>query len=160
QSTGTLLLDIRPAKQFAQCFIRGAIQIGLQGPFASWAAILIPRSQSIVLLSEHLRDAEEARTRLARVGVERVIGYAPADAKQWRHEGIRLVRIGLHRTANLPEMLQADPSIQLIDVRSPSEWSMGHLPGAISLPLLDIDSRMWTIDRSRPSLVYCHEGFR
>jgi rhodanese-related sulfurtransferase len=36
----------------------------------------------------------------------------------------------------------------------------GHLPGAISLPLLELESTMRTIDASRQSLVYCHEGFR
>ncbi len=50
--------------------------------------------------------------------------------------------------------------MQLVDVRSRAEWLKGHLPRAISMPLLDIDSRTRLIDRSRPSLVYCREGFR
>ena len=50
--------------------------------------------------------------------------------------------------------------MQLVDVRSRAEWLKGHLPGAISVPLLELDSRMQTIDMSKPSLVYCHEGYR
>jgi len=34
------------------------------------------------------------------------------------------------------------------------------LPGAISIPLLDIDSQAALIDPSKSSLVYCQEGFR
>jgi len=35
-----------------------------------------------------------------------------------------------------------------------------HLPGAISMPLLELDPRKQFIDASKPSLVYCQEGFR
>jgi rhodanese-related sulfurtransferase len=50
--------------------------------------------------------------------------------------------------------------MQLIDVRSRAEWLRGHLPGAISLPLLDLDPTKGPVDLSKPSLVYCNEGFR
>jgi rhodanese-related sulfurtransferase len=50
--------------------------------------------------------------------------------------------------------------LQLIDVRSRAEWLKGHLPGAVSMPLLDLDPTKRMIDSSKPSLVYCHEGFR
>jgi rhodanese-related sulfurtransferase len=50
--------------------------------------------------------------------------------------------------------------LQLIDVRSRAEWLKGHLPGAVSMPLLEIESNIRAMDRSKPSLIYCHEGFR
>jgi hypothetical protein len=49
---------------------------------------------------------------------------------------------------------------QLVDVRSCAEWLQGHLPGAISMPLLELDPEAAAIDLSRPSLVYCQEGYR
>jgi rhodanese-related sulfurtransferase len=58
------------------------------------------------------------------------------------------------------QTLQSDSAVQLVDVRSRAEWLRGHLPGAISLPLLDLDPKRQVIDPSKPSLVYCHEGFR
>jgi rhodanese-related sulfurtransferase len=36
----------------------------------------------------------------------------------------------------------------------------GHLPGAISVPLLAINSKAASIDFSKPSIVYCHQGYR
>ena len=56
--------------------------------------------------------------------------------------------------------MQSDPSFQLVDVRSRAEWLKGHLPGAISMPLLDLDPKKDVVDPSKPSLVYCHEGYR
>jgi rhodanese-related sulfurtransferase len=138
----------------------GAIQIGLEGPFASWAAILIRPAQPIVLLAANSMDAEEAQIRLARVGVKSASRYALADEQRWRREGVSVASIGVQRCRNFHMILQTDPSIQVVDVRSRSEWLKGHLPGAISIPLLDLDSKGRFIDPSRPSFVYCHEGYR
>jgi rhodanese-related sulfurtransferase/CBS domain-containing protein len=35
------------------------------------------------------------------------------------------------------------------------EWA--HLPGAVNLPLKDLDGRIGQLDRSRPVIVYCHD---
>jgi rhodanese-related sulfurtransferase len=40
-------------------------------------------------------------------------------------------------------IVQKDPSIQLIDVRSKDEFDTYHLPGAINIPLVDIISDEW-----------------
>ena len=160
QQRGTLVLDVRPAEQFASLHIRGSIQISLMGHFASWAAILIKPSQRLALVAENVQGAEEAHTRLIRVGLGHVIGYSLADEAEWRKEGIDLASISIHRCANVRQTLERDPSLQLVDVRSRAEWLKGHLPGAIPLPLLDLDPKKRGIDPSKPSLVYCHEGYR
>jgi rhodanese-related sulfurtransferase len=160
QARGALVLDARPAEKFASLHIRGAIQISLAGRFASWAALLMKPDQALVVVAEDQQDAEEAQIRLARVGFERIVGYSLANKKQWRKEKIELSSIPVQICANVYSRLEHDPPFQLIDVRSRAEWLKGHLPGAISLPLLDLDSRLQLIDRAKPSLVYCQEGYR
>jgi rhodanese-related sulfurtransferase len=160
QRNGALVLDVRTPEQFVSFHIRGAMQIGLAGPFASWAAVLIAPAQKLVLVAEDIQRVLEARTRLIRVGLEHVIGYSIADERQWRGEGIDVAGIAIHRCADVCQILQRNPSMQLVDVRSQAEWLRGHLPGAVSVPLLDLASEAQHIDRSRPSLVYCREGYR
>jgi rhodanese-related sulfurtransferase len=160
QSRGALLVDTRDAERFAEFHLRGAIQLSLQGSFASWAAILIHPTHPLVLLTADVRHAREAHARLARVGLERVIGYSLADERQWREERANIATIPVYRCANLRDILNTDSSVQLVDVRSPSEWRKGHLPGAISLPLMDLDSLKRSVDPCRTSLVYCQEGYR
>lgn len=160
QRKGTLVLDLRPAEQFAALHIRGAIQIGLMGSFASWAAILIEPAQQIVLIAEEAKCAFEAHSRLERVGLRQVVGYSLADVTQWRKEAIDLASLSVQRCEKVRRALQCNPSLQLVDVRSRAEWLKGHLPGAISLPLLDLDPKKRIIDPSKPSLVYCYEGYR
>jgi rhodanese-related sulfurtransferase len=160
QRKGALILDTRPAEEFASLHIRGAIQIGHGGPFASWAAIVLEPAETLVLVAENEESAEEAHTRLARIGLDRVVGYSLPDEALWREAKIELASICTRRCADVRQTLERDPTVQLVDVRSRAEWLKGHLPGAISVPLLDLESRALLIDRSKSSLVYCYEGFR
>jgi rhodanese-related sulfurtransferase len=160
QQGGELILDTRPAEQFASLHIRGSIQIGLTGNFASWAAIVIGPAQKLVLIAENAKRAIEAQNRLARVGLENVIGYFLPDERHWRVAGLELASIPVQRCEQIRRSFEAASSLQLVDVRSRAEWLQGHLPGAISLPLLDLGAKKRILDPSRPSLVYCHEGFR
>jgi rhodanese-related sulfurtransferase len=160
QQRGVLILDTRAAELFASRHIRGAMQLGLMGPFASWAAILIEPTQKILLVTEDERSAHEARVRLARVGLERVTGFTLAHEKQWQHHGIKLDSLPIHWCEDVWRNQQEYRPFQLIDVRSPAEWLNGHLPGAISIPLLELNSAAASIDFSKPSLVYCREGYR
>jgi rhodanese-related sulfurtransferase len=156
---GALILDTRPPEKFAACHIRGSIHISLQGHFSAWAAILIDREQKLTLIAEDARHAEEAHLRLARVGLEHVLGYSFADEKEWRERGMELASTPIERSESIRNTASS-PALQLIDVRSRAEWLKGHLPGAISLPLLDIESKAATIDLNRHSLIYCQEGLR
>jgi rhodanese-related sulfurtransferase len=157
---GTLILDTRPAEQFAAIHIRRSIQISLAGHFASWAAILLDASRSLLLISENAKTSHEACNRLARVGLRRVVGYSIANEQQWNKEAFELASIPTYRCGDLSPLLEGDWPVQLVDVRSRAEWLQGHLPNAISIPLLDLDSKAYPIDPPKNSLVYCHEGYR
>jgi len=160
QREGALVLDTRPAEQFASLHIRGSIQISLMGNFASWAAIIIDPAQKVLLIAENANRAEEARNRLLRVGLTHIIGYLLSDENEWRKAGLELSSISIERCEQILRILQSDSPLQLVDVRSRAEWLRGHLPGAFSLPLLDLDPKNRPFDPSKPSLVYCHEGYR
>jgi rhodanese-related sulfurtransferase len=160
QRKGAILLDTRPPEHFAALHIRGAIQIGLTGPFSSWAAMLVRPSQELVVVAEDESRAEEAHIRLARVGLERVIGFFLADETQWRQEDMDLTSIPTVGCVGICQALESGEPVQLVDVRSRAEWLKGHLPGAISVPLLDLEAAARRIDPSSASLVYCREGFR
>lgn len=46
---------------------------------------------------------------------------------------------------------------QLVEVLPADEYRWAHLPGAVNLPLKDLDARTDQLDRSRPVIVYCHD---
>jgi rhodanese-related sulfurtransferase len=47
---------------------------------------------------------------------------------------------------------------QLVEVLPAEEYAWAHLPGAVSLPLKELDDRADQLDRSRPVIVYCHDS--
>ena len=50
--------------------------------------------------------------------------------------------------------------MQLIDVRTPGEYSAGHLANATLIPLQEFAQRATEIDKSKPVLLYCRSGHR
>jgi phage shock protein E len=50
---------------------------------------------------------------------------------------------------------------RLLDVRSPAEFGGGHLPGAINLPVQDLDRHLADVGpRDGEVVVYCRSGHR
>ena len=48
----------------------------------------------------------------------------------------------------------------MVDVREPSEFVTGHVPGAASIPMGQLVDRLGEIDQSRPVFVICQSGGR
>jgi rhodanese-related sulfurtransferase len=49
---------------------------------------------------------------------------------------------------------RSQDDFNLIDVRQPTEYEAGHLPGSKLIPIADLDKRLDEIDPSKPTLVY------
>jgi rhodanese-related sulfurtransferase len=63
-------------------------------------------------------------------------------------------RIALERVREL-----LDQGAQLVDVLSQKEYEEERLPGAVNVPLKELDARTTAgLDRGRPLIVYCHDG--
>jgi len=62
--------------------------------------------------------------------------------------------------AELRARLGRGEPIVLLDVREPHEFSMGHLPGARSIPSGQLPARLAELDRAGLTVVYCHFGMR
>jgi sulfur-carrier protein adenylyltransferase/sulfurtransferase len=65
-----------------------------------------------------------------------------------------------------PEALRAyreeknENAYQLIDVRQPGEYGTVHIPGAILVPLPQLESRLYDLPPDRELVFYCHSGAR
>jgi rhodanese-related sulfurtransferase len=45
--------------------------------------------------------------------------------------------------------------VTILDVRPPEEYAQGHLPGALSIPLGELQSHIATLPRDREIVAYC-----
>ncbi len=56
---------------------------------------------------------------------------------------------------------RAAPGAVLLDVRTPSEYRSGHIPGSVHLPLQRLDKIASVVqNKDTPLFVYCHSGAR
>jgi rhodanese-related sulfurtransferase len=46
---------------------------------------------------------------------------------------------------------------QLVEVLPADDYDWAHLPGAVNLPLKQLDAGSGQLDRSRPVIVYCND---
>lgn len=49
---------------------------------------------------------------------------------------------------------------RIVDVRSLGEFQLGHIPGAINVPIDQFEAQVTSWDRDTPYLVYCATGQR
>jgi rhodanese-related sulfurtransferase len=47
---------------------------------------------------------------------------------------------------------------QLVEVLPAEDYDWAHLPGAVNLPLKELDARTGQLDRSRAVIVYCYDS--
>ena len=54
-----------------------------------------------------------------------------------------------------------DPAVRIIDVRTREEFSCGHVPGALNVPLDQLDRVQQLVpDKEAPVYLYCASGGR
>jgi hydroxyacylglutathione hydrolase len=158
---GEVVLDVRSADEFGAGHVPGAVNVGLGGQFASWAGALVPAGSSIVLVAEDEAKAGEARTRLARVGLEDVRGYLRGGMRAWREAGFDAASVPQISVAELREKIDGGAGLQVLDVRRPGEYDAGHVPGALSAPLSQLNSNpLDSLDPARATAVICAGGYR
>lgn len=51
--------------------------------------------------------------------------------------------------------LAQDGQVIVLDVRPPGEYDAGHIPGAVSVPLEELERRLTEIPRDQPVVAYC-----
>jgi len=54
----------------------------------------------------------------------------------------------------------AEGKTLFIDVREPSEYAGGHIPGAISIPLRELAQHLDQVPHDQPVMLYCSTGYR
>ncbi len=59
----------------------------------------------------------------------------------------------------LSRLNEASPPV-FLDVREPDEYSAGHIPGSVLMPLGTVEARMGELERERPIVVVCRSGGR
>jgi len=157
--SGEVALDVRPGEEFAAEHVPGSINIALSGQFASWAGTVLGLASHPVLIAASDKQLEEARLRLARVGIEILDGYLKGGVEAWKQAGLAVASLNQMTAGELEAQLRTG-GIQVLDVRREGEWDAGHISGANWWPLDNFRVSPPEIDRDVPVAVHCKGGYR
>jgi hydroxyacylglutathione hydrolase len=149
-----IVLDTRPSQQFFAAHIPGAVHIALGGQYASFAATILGLDKEIVIVAEDEEHLEESRLRLARVGIERIIGSLKGGMQSWTGPVSEILQISVE------DLRREMADVQIVDVRREAEFSDGHIEGAMLMPLHKLESMVKALDQDRPIAVHCKGGYR
>jgi hydroxyacylglutathione hydrolase len=146
-----LVIDTRPAGEYAAGHMRGTLSIPFDSSFVNWAGWLVDTDEFYLIVDAATAAArlDELARSLALIGIDRISGYFDAAA--------------VHADATIP---QIDPAAArtagatIVDVRGASEWAQGHIPGALHIPLGYLADRAGEIPASAPVVVQCQSGRR
>jgi hydroxyacylglutathione hydrolase len=158
--TGALMLDVRPAAEFANGFIPNAINIGLEGQFAPWVGALVPDLRQPIALVAPAGQETETILRLARVGYDQVVGYLEGGFSAWQQAGRETDQIESISAAEFAQRKLSEPDLAVVDVRKPTEFAPEHVAGAANLPLDTINEHLADVNRTTPTYVHCAGGYR
>lgn len=158
-SGGAVLIDGRDSEDFARGHFKGAINVGLAGRYAEFAGSIIKPDVDLILMVDDGFELE-AKTRLGRIGFDRVIGVLVQPLKAMLDNQDQ-VRTGSRLTSvDFVERQGEIPNLQVVDVRNPGEVADGAILDAIAIPVGQLPARVGELDPSRPTVVYCAGGYR
>lgn len=157
---GALILDVRSARDYAQSHIFNSIFIGLDGSFAPWVGELIKDVEQPILLVVDKPRVEEAVTRLARVGFDRVIGYLDGGISAWLKSRRDVDEVKSIPAGDLLSIIMEDTEdVQIIDVRKSAEYNTGHVENAKNYPLSQINNYLTELSEGT-QYIHCAGGYR
>jgi phage shock protein E len=58
------------------------------------------------------------------------------------------------------QQFTAEAPHQLIDVRTAEEFASGHIPGALNIPVQELEQRLGEVASDQPVVLYCRSGNR
>ena len=161
QSEGAIVLDTRPAMEFAVAHVPGSVHIALSGQYASWAARILGLDKHIVLVGEDADQLRESQLRLARVGIEHVDAYLDGGITGWLKGGYELDYIPQVSVQELAELEEKEKDhLAILDVREPGEVETGAFENSIRIPLGQLVGRTSELDPGKLLIVHCKGGYR
>lgn len=159
---GAVVLDTRPAMEFASGHLRGSLGVSLDGRFAEQVGSVVEPNTPIVLVADE-PEAAEARLRLARIGFDHIVGTLAGIDTVLATEPDRATRLSRLTASGLAERREAlGEELQIVDVRNVGEVEDAPLApiASVNIPLAELRTRLDELDRERPLVAVCAGGAR
>jgi hydroxyacylglutathione hydrolase len=154
------LLDTRTSRaDFLARHVPASLYAPLDRSFGTSAGSYVDHDQPLFLIVE-VAQLERTIRQLVRIGFDRIEGFATAaELDSLQLTGMPLGCIETMRFADVESMRASQP-VQVVDVRSATEFREGHLTGALNIPHTRLLTRLNELPTDRPLAVHCASGAR
>jgi hydroxyacylglutathione hydrolase len=157
---GVVVLDTRPPEAFGGGHVPGALNVGAGAAFPTWAGTVLDEAARVVLVLDSPADLWPITWDLLRVGYDTPTGWLAGGMLAWRTAALEIERLPQITVHELKHALD-DGGIDLLDVRQPTEWAQGHVPGATFITGAELPGRLDDVPRTgRLLAVACGSGYR
>ena len=149
---GAWVVDLRDREAFARGHLPGSISIEQSLQMATYLGWLVPWEHELVLVADRAATLASAVDDLAAIGIDGVGTHVLSVGEP--------LTAGVRRTdwTGFQEQDPAQPRV-LLDVRQRDEYDAGHLPGAVNLPVQDVEAGAATLPPGEV-WVHCRSGYR
>jgi hydroxyacylglutathione hydrolase len=156
---GVVLLDLRPAADFAAAHAPGAISM----PFSRADLVnnlgkLVSADTPVMLVADNDFVADEVAQLLREAGYG-VRGALAGGMAAWWGAGRGVASLELWPIEQLRARL-GEPGLLVLDVREPHEWAEGVIDGALRVPQGQLRARAADIPADREIVTICAGGVR
>ncbi|QGN58049.1 rhodanese-like domain-containing protein [Nostocoides sp. HKS02] len=151
-AAGGTVVDVRPVAAFAAGHIPGSVSIPLRDQFATWLGWLVPYDRPVVVVRDAGQDPAEIVWAARKVGHDHLAAELAGGLGSWTAAGQPASSIPVVGAAALADAV-------VLDVRQTSEFTAGHVPGALHVELGDLAARVPSL-AAGPIVVMCAHGER
>lgn len=165
------VVDARNPEEFQEVHIKGAISI----PVKQWdeyvSQLPSEKGAKIIFYCNGVKcgKSRKAAQKALAMGYENVLVYAEG-MPVWEEKGLpiyagpdyekRIETTKIDPTA-LDQLIKGSAAtITIVDVRDPEEFTEGHIPGAVNIPVASFASQSGALDKEKQIIVYCNSGGR
>ncbi len=155
-AAGGTLVDLREPPVFADAHVRGSLNVALASRSAPyWLNQVVSADERVFAVVAVLHDDAFAEA-LFDAAERRAVGVAAFDAGAFATAGLPIASF---RTLAPDELAEGRERYTVVDVRETQEYTAGHVPGALWIPLGELRARAGEVPAG-PVATICASGFR
>jgi hydroxyacylglutathione hydrolase len=160
--TGALVVDARSPAAHARAHIPDSVSIPAGSSFGTWLGWVVDADRSVVLLVNDSDALDDLSRQASRIGFDGLVGHVEGGFEAWAGAGRPFESgeaLGVDALASRLSAGGPDAPF-VIDVRQPSEYEAGHVPGSLHIGAGDLPAMLDRLPRDRPIATICASGYR
>ena len=152
---GAWVVDLRHRDLWSEGHLKGSINFGVEGSFATYFGWIFPFEKEVILISDQKEDISKAQRELVRIGIDRpkasFVGEISSISEKTSVKKVTF--------EDLPQALKDEDKL-VLDVRRNGERKSSHIVGSIHIPLHQLEEKVNSLPKDKEIWVHCAGAYR